>query len=369
MAQKEEETVDTTEEQTEDFDASKFVESDVESKKEDTEEDVEDTTSEDTSSEESSEEDSSEESEETDDSFSWDGDEDDEETEESSEEKPTESEDSSEEAEETQEEDQQEEESNEEEVETSGVSNQFFESLKEKVGIEVKSEEELIAAFEQLAKNNAELQNTINAAGVTNKQIQKLEAFVKLEDEDLVKRDLELNGFDEEQVNKAIETLQDNGTLELEALKIRKNLQNYINQERNRVVEEKQQADAKRNAESQEQQKELKDYLSKTDTMFGFKMAKSEKGIATQRTKHFDYITSGDFFADITKDNQSLAEVAWLWKHRDKILPAMKGAGETSGKRQILDSLENPSKNVKQRVVDSTDKGEFDPNKFIEVGE
>lgn len=344
MSQENQETVETTEvTDTPEFDAAKFTSEDAEEKSDNQDQESLDDQSETTS-------DSS------DDNFSWDD-------EGSSEEQSSES--LEQENLQNEEELVAEENNSTDNSLSAGISNEFFSSLKEKIGVEVKNEEELGQVLEHLAVQNMELKKASEAAGVTNDRIKKIETILKMEDEEILRKDFELNGFNEDQINKAIETLQDNGTLDIEALKIRKNLENYVVNERTREVEARKEAYAMREQQTAKEQEELKNYLSKTDSMFGLKMAKTDAGVEKAREKHFSYITSGDFFGEITKDNESLAQVAWLWKYKDKILKAMTNRGDSTGKRQVLDNMENPSKKITKTLPDADNSGGFDPSLFL----
>jgi len=353
MSQENQETVETTEvTDTPEFDAAKFTSEDAEEKSDNQDQESLGNESETTS--ETTEETTSNSS---DDNFSWDDEEG------SFEEQSSES--AEQENLQNAEELVAEENNSTDNSLSTGISNEFFSSLKEKIGVEVKNEEELGQVLEQLAIQNMELKKASEAAGVTNDRIKKIETILKMEDEEILRKDFELNGFNEDQINKAIETLQDNGTLDIEALKIRKNLENYVVNERTREVEARREADAMRQQQTAKEQEELKNYLSKTDSMFGLKMAKTDAGVEKAREKHFSYITSGDFFGEITKDNESLAQVAWLWKYKDKILKAMTNRGDSTGKRQVLDNMENPSKKITKTLPDADNSGGFDPNLFL----
>jgi hypothetical protein len=252
------------------------------------------------------------------------------------------------------------------EEQPASFSNSFFESLTESLGTEVKSEDDIKKVIDTLLEQNQALRDVASNAGVTNDKIRKLESFLKLTDEDLVKKDLELNGFSEEEINDALETIQDNGTLKIEALKIRKNLQNYVDQERRAESDAVSQKNAMRDNEAEQQRTELKEYLSKTDTMFGLKMAKDDATLQKAREAHFKYITSGKFFSEITESNQTLAEVSFLWRNRETLFKALKNKGESAGKKAILEKLENPSAKTPVRIMGANDK-DFDVNSFLGI--
>ncbi len=236
----------------------------------------------------------------------------------------------------------------------------------EKIGIDgVKNQEDFNKkmdewkSLEAKSKENA-LKNT------TSDKINKLQKFLNLDDRDLLKKDLELQGFSEEKLNEAIGTYEYNNTVAIEAQKIRNTLNKAIKNEKYKEIEGRKQADAKQEAERLKSISELKDHLNNTETMFGFKMAKDSEGLEKARSEHFEYITSGSFLNNIMNSNSNLTEAAWLWKNKDTILKAMKNKGYQNGKKEILDNIQMPEIPGTTRILDPTGKtNDFNPNAFM----
>ena len=71
------------------------------------------------------------------------------------------------------------------------------------------------------------------------------------------------------------------------------------------------------------------------------------------------YIQSGNFFKEVTSSPQALADAAWFVRHKKQIIKALTNKGNQAGKQEILDSLNNPSKNDVRRIVDPNGEGEL----------
>lgn len=199
-----------------------------------------------------------------------------------------------------------------------------------------------------------------------NDKINRLQEYLNLDDEALIKKDLELQGFTKEKLDKALETYKYNDTASIEAHKIRNTLNRAIKAESQHQLNANREKEAKLNKERDASVADLKKHLNGTETMFGFKMAKDESQLNNVRETHFEYITSGTFLKDITDSNKNLTEAAWLWKNKDTLLKAMMNKGTQQGKKEILDSIQRPEIPGTNRILDpSGDSDEFNPNKFL----
>lgn len=223
-----------------------------------------------------------------------------------------------------------------------------------KIGVEIKSEEDFVSYVQNLKERNK--------GSVTNDKINRLGGYLKLNDKELLEADLKSQGFNEAETKEAIETFTDNGTIKFEAKKIRNGLNRLIDNERNSVLKQ-QEANAKREEQEVEQlRSNIKNYIDNSKTMFGFKMAKDEATLKKVQENHYKYTTT-EFYKDITKDEKSLAEAAWLWKHKDVILNAAKNKGLQKGKESVLNQMTNPDTNTSTRIREESTK-EFDAKKF-----
>ena len=154
--------------------------------------------------------------------------------------------------------------------------------------------------------------------------------------------------------------------MNIEAQKIRNTLNKAIRNEEQNELNQAREQEARLQKEREDSMAELKNHLEKTETMFGFKMAKDSDGMKKVREDHYDYITSGTFLNSIMESNQNVTEAAWLWKNKDTILNAMKNQGYQRGKKEILDNIQRPEIPGTNRILDPTGKtDEFNPNAFL----
>ena len=100
-----------------------------------------------------------------------------------------------------------------------------------------------------------------------------------------------------------------------------------------RISKTKRTETAKQDNDREESIKNLNDYLSSTEKMFGFKMASTVEKTNEIRKSHQEYIVSGKFLQNITESEKNLADCAWLWANKDVILKAMQTKGFNSGRK------------------------------------
>lgn len=243
------------------------------------------------------------------------------------------------------------------------LTDEHFSVFAEELGIKAKSMTELKNAMLELEADNKRLQES-SGNNVTSKKITALESYLKFDDKKLLQKDLEAQGFKGEQLEEAMDTLQDNGMLKVEAAKVRNAINSSIQNERSAITSESREKDAKQLKDREDSVKALGSYLNKQNEMFGFKMAKDEESLVKVRNSHHKYITNGDFLKDITKNNESLAESAWLWKNRETLLKAARNGGLQQGRSEILNDMHNPDTDKGGGFVSPDGKGEFNVNKF-----
>lgn len=194
-------------------------------------------------------------------------------------------------------------------------------------------------------------------------------SLLSLKDEDLIKEDAKSQGFTDEEQDEYLEKLVDNGTIKFEAKKLRGGINNAIKTEESLAAQSIQQQSEAQKKEAEESRQKLEEHLSKTEEVLGIKMAKDDEGLEKVRKEHFNYITSGQFFKEVTDDEASVSEAAFLWKNRNNIAKALKTKGYEKGKADILNELKNPDMGEKGTgVSESSDNGEFKPGKFMDDG-
>ena len=243
------------------------------------------------------------------------------------------------------------------------LTDEHFSAFAGELGIKAKSMTELKEAMLELEADNKRLQES-SKDNVTSKKISTLQTYLKFEDKELLQKDLEAQGFKGQQLEEAMDTLQDNGMLKVEAAKVRNAINSSIDNERSAITKESRDEDARQLRERDESVKALGSYLNKQNEMFGFKMAKDDETLKKVRDSHHKYITSGDFLQDITKNNESLAESAWLWKNRETLLKAARNGGLQQGRSEILNDMHNPDTDKGGGFVSPDGKGEFSVSKF-----
>jgi len=243
------------------------------------------------------------------------------------------------------------------------LTDEHFSAFADELGIKATSMTELKDAMLKLEEDNKRLQQNVGG-NVTNKKIDSLQGYLKLDDKELLQKDLEAQGFKGDQLQEAIDTLQDNGMLKVEATKVRNAINGSIENERSAITQGARDEDAKQLKEREESVKALNTYISNQTEMFGFKMAKDEETLGKVRDSHHKYITSGNFLKDITKNNESLAESAWLWKNRETLLKAARNGGLQQGRSEILNDMHNPDTDKGKGFVSPDGKGEFNVSQF-----
>ena len=91
-----------------------------------------------------------------------------------------------------------------------------WQTLASEIGVEAKDEK----TFKEAVKK------AISEPSPVNDTIQNLQAFLKMNDAQLVASDLEASGLEKEEIKDTVDRMHDSGLLKKEALLIRKNLQN-----------------------------------------------------------------------------------------------------------------------------------------------
>lgn len=236
----------------------------------------------------------------------------------------------------------------------------------EDTGLEgVKSKEDFEAKINEFKEYEKKVKE-YETKNIKSDKITKLRDFISMEDRALVEADLKMQGFKDEKLEDALSTYEVNGNMNIEAQKIRNTLNKAIRNEEQNELNQVREQEARLQKEREDSMAELKNHLEKTETMFGFKMAKDSDGMKKVREDHYDYITSGTFLNSIMESNQNVTEAAWLWKNKDTILNAMKNQGYQRGKKEILDNIQRPEIPGTNRILDPTGKtDEFNPNAFL----
>lgn len=222
-----------------------------------------------------------------------------------------------------------------------------WDNVAEELGLEGASKEDIINAIKS---KNEPLQ--------TNDTISKYEGYLNLSDRELLAADMKGSGMDEYDADESLDRMEDSGVLKHEALKIRKQLNNAIRNERV-SIKQKEESATQEKAKAQEQaRKDLQAELK------GFKNYLGGKVTVEQRKDLYKYITTGNFNEDIYKSHANVAEAAFLWKNRKQLQKMLRSQGFEDGKGSVLDNLSNRGGRGNSKPKRNTGTG-FDPSAFM----
>tara|TARA_R110002074_G_scaffold51280_2_gene129742 strand:- start:38817 stop:39920 length:1104 start_codon:yes stop_codon:yes gene_type:complete len=246
----------------------------------------------------------------------------------------------------------------------SEVTQEQFKTFTNELGLEVENIDELKQVLNELVEENNKLKEG-PVSVVSNKRLDDLNNFLKLEDELLVRKSFEADGLKEDKLDYAIDRLLDTGLIEVEALKIRNNIEKAVKAENQNIINKREQESAKQEESHTEAVESFGNYMQSVDTLFSFKITGNPDNLPEVRKNHTEYVTSGKYLKEITESEKTLAESSWLWRNRDVLKNALINNGRQNGRREILDKIGVPDKRKPQRFTNPTDTGDFDPAKFL----
>ncbi len=117
------------------------------------------------------------------------------------------------------------------ESQSANIDNDQFKLFTKELGLEADSIDEVKDALASILEENAKLKEG-SIPKEKNKRIEDLEKFSKLDDTDLVRKSLEADGLTGDKLDHTIDRLLDSGLIDVEALKIRNNVDKAIQSER-----------------------------------------------------------------------------------------------------------------------------------------
>ena len=224
-----------------------------------------------------------------------------------------------------------------------------WEGISKETGIEATSKEECIAKVQAAMKPQVS----------DNDTIKNLNSFLELSDKDLVIADMRASKYDDDAIDDTVDRLTDAGLLKREATLIRQQLTKHIHNEKDRLRNEKVQAEKQKAEKATKSRKELQNFIRNKEEFFGGKVSQKDK------KQLYNYITKGDFAQDIFESHANVAEAAFLWRNKDKIFKMIRTQGVEQGKSKVLDGITSPSRgNRSSNSFEAPSKG-FDPNKFL----
>jgi hypothetical protein len=242
-----------------------------------------------------------------------------------------------------------------------------FKSIAKELGLgeDVADAETFKTKVKEIVKVN-EQARSLTISNEVQSVINNLETFKALTDEELVTKDLILQKFTPEEAKDVVDTYKENNTLKIEAVKIRKFIDSEIGKQKQIAAEKVKSKETKQEIDIDNERKEFKSLLDKTETMFGFKIADTPEKMQEIRNKHYEYVTNRKFLEEVFESQQSLLEASWLWRNRKIILNAVQNKGHQLGKKEILDRIQNPEVKIPMRNIDPSGKtNEFDKDAFL----
>ena len=185
----------------------------------------------------------------------------------------------------------------------------------------------------------------------------KLQEILRLDDKSIMVEELKARGFAESEIEDYVDRLEDAGTLKYEALKVKNDIRKHI-------VDQEAQAKAKEDADQKEKAKQVEENklaLQKTikerEDFYGYNLGKEQK------KEVYNYITSGDFYKDLSASHEEVFEQAMFKLFKERVFDLQSKKGYEDGKSQILDNITSPDLGRTSKPRPMSAKG-FDPSQF-----
>lgn len=233
---------------------------------------------------------------------------------------------------------------------------EWWQVAAEKTGIKAASEDEYLTAIKKPSGSTEVYVDT------NDPEVSRITGYLNQDDESLVRAALEAEGWSEEKIDKRISQEAQNGQLEFTAEGIRGTLRKAV-KERQTLLQEKQ---SKQRAEEATLYQTASDNaikaIAETDKIFGFKVAKDEKGVQNWREKISRDIQSGQTLKavdEIIKDARDgkperFIELAQWLRSKDGIIRGLVQKGKAEKSEELLDELRNTSGSDKPNPDNST---------------
>lgn len=221
-----------------------------------------------------------------------------------------------------------------------GDEKEYWQIAAEKAGIEAKDESEFIEKVKKPQVKEVYVDEKDPA-------IRKMKGYANMKDEDLVREDKKAKGWSDDKIERYLDKNKDN--VEFEAEDIRSQLKQSINIRQSEIDGEAQNRQKTQTEAVQNLHKNVKEKLSKTEEVFGFRVGKDETATGKWQKGMEKYITSGSVFKDIdkaVKDAQegkpeTLIEIAQFLKGRDGIVKGLMQKGKSQEAQKFISDLEN----------------------------
>lgn len=221
-----------------------------------------------------------------------------------------------------------------------GDAKEYWQIAAEKAGIEAKDESEFIEKVKtpQVKEVYVDEKDPV---------IRQMKSYANLKDEDLVREDKKVRGWSDDKIERYLDKNKDN--VEFEAEDIRAQLKQTITSRQAEIEGEAHNRQKTQTEAVQNLHKNVKEKLSKTEEVFGFKVGKDETATGKWQKGMEKYITSGNVFKDIdkaVKDAQegkpeTLIEIAQFLKGKDGIVKGLMQKGKSQEAQKFISDLEN----------------------------
>lgn len=227
-----------------------------------------------------------------------------------------------------------------------------FATVSKEIGLQLTEEPKDLTTFTKLLKDNYEKVNkeneqlrSLTLTNGVNEEIQVLTELKDKNDEDVVRNDLRIQKMPDAEITEYLNQAKESGTIVLKAKEIRNAINNVIKKKREDLVANLGKPTAKQLEEEAENVKalqEFQDIITKTETMFGFKIGLTEEEKKRVQAEHYAYVQSGQYAREIYATHESLLQASWLWRFKNVILKAEYNKGFQKGKAEILGDVKEP---------------------------
>ena len=237
-----------------------------------------------------------------------------------------------------------------EKVESSEID---WKKVSKELGFNSSSKQEFIDAVNSFIQKNTPKED------VKSDSTKMINDLLKLNDRELLAEELKADGMDEYDIEETLDKMEDSGTLKRESVRIKRQLKNALKQEKTRITETAKKEEQERIKNLEQNKKDLQAHLKSVDSYFGGKVSQKDK------KDLYKYITSGKFNDDIYDSHENVAEIAWMWKNKEKIKKILFSEGFEKGKAHIFNKITSPSTNRSSRPTTRIKSGAFDPSEFM----
>lgn len=190
-------------------------------------------------------------------------------------------------------------------------------------------------------------------------QMRQVKDFLSLSDRELLIEEMKADGMDEDDVLDTIEKMEGMGSLKREAFKVRKQLNQFLEQQKAKAIADAANEDKTRKERVAQNKIELQNHLKEMKSFMGGRVKKEELQDA------YKYIVSGKMAEDIWKGHGNAAEVAMFMLFKDKFSKILVNQGREAGKAGILDSISSPELRSGSKSNYVPKRGGFDPAEFM----